>query len=53
MKDDIFQEKMTSLMRRLEFVQAYIDDLLILSTKPWEDYLSKLDTVFTRLGQGQ
>ena len=38
-------------MRGLEFVRAYIDDLLILSTSTWEDHLNKLDTVFTRLSK--
>ena len=38
-------------MQGLEFVKAYIDGLLILSTKTWEDHLYKLDTVFTWLGE--
>ena len=38
-------------MRGLQFVRAYIDDLLILSTQTWQDHLDKLDTVFTRLGK--
>ena len=36
-------------MDGLEFVRAYIDDLLILSTSHWQDHLDKLDEVFKRL----
>jgi transposase InsO family protein len=46
---DIFQEHMSELMCDLEFVRAYIDDVAILSTTTWEDHLSKIDTVLTRL----
>ena len=48
---DIFQEKMSTLMDGLEFVRAYIDDLLILSTSHWQDDLDKLDEVFKRLAK--
>ena len=46
---DIFQEKMSSLMAGLEFVRAYIDDLLIISKDTFEDHLDKLETVLKRL----
>ena len=46
---DIFQEHMSDLMRDLEFVRAYIDDVSILTKKTWEDHLIKIDTVLTRL----
>ena len=46
---DIFQEKMSSLMAGLEFVRAYIDDLLIISKPIWDDHLTKLETVLKRL----
>ena len=46
---DIFQEKMTSLMSGLEFVRAYIDDLLCITKGDWDDHLDKLDKVFQRL----
>ena len=46
---DIFQEKMSSLMAGLEFVRAYIDDLLIISKTTWDDHLTKLETVLKRL----
>ena len=48
---DIFQEKMSSLMAGLEFVRAYIDDLLVISKGNWEDHLDKLETVLERLKQ--
>ena len=35
----------------LEFVQAYIDDLLIITKFNWEDYLTKLSTVFDRISE--
>ena len=38
-------------MMDLEYVRAYIDDLLILSNGNWQDHLDKLDEVLTRLGQ--
>ena len=46
---DIFQERMSDLMARLEFVRAYIDDILITTIKDWQDHLNKLDEVLTRL----
>ncbi len=46
---DIFQEKMSSLMRGLEFVRTYIDDILCLTCGTWDDHLNKLETVLQRL----
>jgi len=46
---DIFQEKMGELMADLEFVHAYIDDLLILTKVSWEQHLTQLCIVFQRL----
>ena len=46
---DIFQEKMGDLFADLESVRAYIDDLLILSRGTWEDHLTELEEVLTRL----
>jgi len=46
---DIFQEKMGELMADLEFVRAYIDDLLILTKGTWEQHLTQLHIVFQRL----
>ena len=48
---DIFQEKMSQLMEDLEFVRAYIDDLLITSSSTFEDHLEKLELVLQRLRQ--
>ena len=48
---DIFQEKISILMARLEFVRSYIDDLLVTTMSTWEDHLNCLDTVFQRLSQ--
>ena len=46
---DIFQEKMSTLLSDLEYVRAYIDDLLIISNRSYEDHLDKLDEVLTRV----
>jgi len=46
---DIFQEKMGGLMADLEFVRAYINDLLVFSNSTWTDHLQKLEQVFIRL----
>ena len=50
---DIFQEKMSSLMAGLEFVRAYIDDLLVIFKTTWDDHLMKLETVLKRLKKGR
>jgi RNase H-like domain found in reverse transcriptase/Reverse transcriptase (RNA-dependent DNA polymerase)/Integrase zinc binding domain len=46
---DIFQEKMAELMDGLGYVLTYIDDLLVLSNKSYEDHLTKLEKVLQRL----
>jgi len=47
---DIFQEKMNQLMKGLQFCQAYIDDLLVLSRQGGLDqHLNNLEQVFSRL----
>ena len=46
---DFFQEKMTDLMRALEYVRTYIDDLLIITKGTFDDHLSKLQVVLGRL----
>jgi len=48
---DIFQERMSPLMQDLEYVRAYIDDLLILTKSDWTDHLHKLEKVFIKLRQ--
>ena len=40
---DIFQEKMSHLMRGLEFVRCYIDDVLITTSSDFKDHLNKLE----------
>ncbi len=42
---DIFQAEMMKLMKSLEYVQAYIDDLLCISRNSLEDHLEKLEEV--------
>ena len=48
---NIFQEQMSMLMGDLEFVRAYIDDLLCISKEMWDNHLQKLEQVFQRLKQ--
>ena len=42
---DIFQSKMMELMAALEFVRAYIDDLLCITKGRFGDHLAKLKLV--------
>ncbi len=46
---DIFQGKMSELIEFLEYVQAYIDDLLQISRNSLEDHLEKIDKVLRQL----
>ena len=46
---DIFQGRMSQLMQELEYVRAYIDDLLLLSNSTFEDHLEKLRKVLEKL----
>jgi hypothetical protein len=46
---DIFQSKMLELMKTLEYLQAYLDDLLCISRSSLEDHLDKLEEVLRRL----
>ncbi len=46
---DIFQSKMSELMEDLEYVWAYLDDLLCISRSSLEDNLKKLEEVLRRL----
>ena len=46
---DLFQEKMSELMAGLEFVRTYLDDVLVITKDSFEDHLSQLDKVLTRL----
>ncbi len=40
---------MSELMETLEYVQAYLDDLLCISRSSLEDHLKKLEEVLRRL----
>ncbi len=46
---DIFQEKMNELFMGLDFVRAYIDDLLCITKGTFDDHLDKLERIFERL----
>ena len=46
---DIFQEKLNELFNVLEYVVAYIDDLLIISNGNFEDHLNKVKLVLKKL----
>jgi hypothetical protein len=46
---DIFQGNMSELMKSLEYVQAYLDDLLCISRNSLEDHLEKLGAVLRQL----
>jgi hypothetical protein len=46
---DIFLWKMSELMESLEYVQAYLDNLLCISRNSLEDHLKKLDKVLRQL----
>ena len=48
---DIFQERMFELFSDLEYVRAYIDDLLVTSSSTFEEHLGKLEEVFSRLSK--
>ena len=48
---DIFQEKMNELLNGIEYVRTYIDDLLIISNKSFEDHINKSDKVLSKLNQ--
>ncbi len=46
---DIFQAEMMDLMEALEYVRAYIDNLLVITRGTLEDHLYKLRKVLRRL----
>ena len=46
---DIFQSKINQLMEGLDYVRAYLDDILIVTKNTYDDHLNKLDTVLKRL----
>jgi hypothetical protein len=46
---DIFQAEIMDLMETLEYVRAYIDDLLCITRGTLEDHLDKLEEVLRRV----
>ncbi len=46
---DIFQGKMLELMESLEYVRAFLDDLLCISKLSLEDHLEKLEEALRQL----
>jgi Reverse transcriptase (RNA-dependent DNA polymerase) len=46
---DIFQEKMSMLMQDLEYVRAYIDDLLIFTHGSFKEHIDKLKVALGQL----
>jgi hypothetical protein len=46
---DIFQGKILELIETLEYVRAYLDDLLRISKLSLEDHLEQLEEVLRRL----
>ncbi len=46
---DIFQAQMMDLLASLEYVRAYIDNLLITTRGTLDDHIDKIETVLARL----
>ena len=46
---DIFQEKVSELMMGLDFVRAYLDDVLTITSSTFTDHLEKLELVLQRI----
>ena len=46
---DIFQEKMNEMFRRIEFIIAYTNKLLIITKGDWSNHLDKLELVLTNI----
>jgi hypothetical protein len=46
---DFFQAEMVNLMATLEYVRAYIDDLMVIARGSLDDHLDKLKQVFIQL----
>jgi hypothetical protein len=46
---NIFQAQIIDLMASLEFVGAYMDDLLIITRQTLDKHLQKMETMLTRL----
>ena len=46
---DIFQNEMVTLMKELEFVRVYLDDLLMISKGSFQNHLTKVEKILLRL----
>jgi hypothetical protein len=46
---DIFQEKISTQMQDLEYIRAYIDDLLVITAESFEEHVDKLKVVLGKL----
>ena len=46
---DIFQEKMTLLLEGLDSVRVYIDDVLHVTKGTWEEHITGLDEILSRI----
>jgi hypothetical protein len=46
---DIFQAEMGNLMAALEYIRAYIEDLLVITKSSHDDHLGKLEQVFIQV----
>ena len=46
---EIFQQKMNDLFHGLEFIRAYIGDLLELTNGYWTDHVHKLELALNKL----
>ena len=46
---DIFQSKIIQLIEGLDYIQSYLDDILIITKNTYDNHLSKLDKVLQRL----
>jgi hypothetical protein len=50
---DIFQAEMMDLLEALEYLRAYIDNLLVITSGTLEDHLDKLREVLRRLREAE
>jgi hypothetical protein len=41
----IFQEKMSDLMKHLDFIHTYLDDILVILSGTLDDLLEKMEVV--------
>jgi hypothetical protein len=46
---DVFQNVMTKLTQGMDYIKTYLDDLLILTNKTFNNHLTKLEMVLDRL----